>query len=56
MPNNKPISFKANITKVTRQSGKPFAQIVINIPVQASADMPMGDVKITVEPAQKSML
>lgn len=49
------ITTKANIAKITRQVGKAEVQIVLTIPVAKSADIPMGDVVLTVEPAQKDM-
>ena len=49
------ISTKANIAKITRQVGKAEVQIVLTIPVGKSADIPMGDVLLTVEPVQKDM-
>lgn len=53
---NKPLRLKANITKVVRINGKAEAQMVVMIPVSASAEIPMGEVLLAIEPTQKSML
>ena len=43
-----------NVTKVTRTTGKAFAQVTLTIPANKSGDFPLGEVNLTVEATQSS--
>lgn len=55
MAKNKPVEVVAKIEKVSRSFGKSDAQVVITIPAGAADKIVLGDVKLTIEPVQKSL-
>ena len=50
------MKLDATIKKVSREDGKMEATMQVLIPTSASAEVPMGIVKLTIEVPQLSML
>lgn len=44
-----------NVTKVTRTTGKAFAQVTLTIPAGKSGEFPLGEVNLVVEATQSSI-
>ena len=51
----KAFEFKGTITKIVRANGKANAQMVIEIPTAKSAELPLGDMIISMEQTQSPL-
>lgn len=49
------LKLKGIIGKVVRVNGKAEAQMIVTIPVSAAADVPLGEVRMTIEEAQENL-
>lgn len=49
------IDLRATVEKVVRANGKNGAQIVITIPIKNAGDVPLGNVKLSLEEIQTEL-